>query len=208
MRPEMIEVHPVTPQPRLIAKIVETIAGGGVVVYPTDSGYAVGCALENKKGMDRICQIRKIDKYHNFTLVCSDLSELSNYAVVSDTCFRLMRKHTPGQYTFILQATKEVPRRLMNEKRKTIGLRVPDFPITQAILSGLHAPVMSTSLILPGNDVPESDPEEIEEKIGKSVDLIIDGGILAAEPTTVIDMADGEIKIIREGSGDTAPFLA
>ena len=133
----MIEVHPVTPQPRLIAKIVETIARGGVVVYPTDSGYAVGCALENKKGMDRICQIRKIDKYHNFTLVCSDLSELSNYAVVSDTCFRLMRKHTPGQYTFILQATKEVPRRLMNEKRKTIGLRVPGFPITQAILSGL-----------------------------------------------------------------------
>jgi len=199
-------IHPENPQPRLIKQAVELLNKGSVIVYPTDSGYALGCKLEDKNAMDRICHIRQLDGHHNFTLVCRDLSELSTYAYVDNTAFRLIKNNTPGNYTFILKATKEVPRRLMNEKRKTIGLRVPSNPIALALLEVLNEPLMSTSLILPGNDFTESDPEEIQEMIGKQVDLIIHGGYLGQSPTTVIDLTEDSPVVVRDGMGDVQPF--
>lgn len=200
-------IHPENPQARLIKQAVELLNKGSVIVYPTDSGYALGCKLEDKNAMERICRIRKLDGNHNFTLVCRDLSELSTYAHVDNTAFRLIKNNTPGNYTFILKATKEVPRRLMNDKRKTIGLRVPSNPIALALLEALNEPMMSTSLMLPGNDVTESDPEAIQESIGKQVDLIIHGGYLGQHPTTVIDLTENTPEIVREGVGDIQPFL-
>ncbi|EQB98998.1 hypothetical protein B738_20928 [Photorhabdus temperata subsp. temperata M1021] len=180
---------------------------GGVVVYPTDSGYAIGCRLEDKDSMTRICRIRQLDSNHNFTLMCRDLSEISTYAYVDNSAFRLIKNNTPGNYTFILRATKEVPRRLMNDKRKTIGLRVPSNPIALALLEQVAEPLMSTSLILPGNDFAESDPEEIKDNLGKLVDLIIHGGYLGQQPTTVIDLTEDTPVVIREGAGNVTPFL-
>ena len=200
-------IHPENPQARLIKQAVELLNKGSVIVYPTDSGYALGCKLEDKNAMERICRIRKLDGNNNFTLVCRDLSELSTYAHVDNTAFRLIKNNTPGNYTFILKATKEVPRRLMNDKRKTIGLRVPSNPIALALLEALNEPMMSTSLMLPGNDVTESDPEAIQESIGKQVDLIIHGGYLGQHPTTVIDLTENTPEIVREGVGDIQPFL-
>ncbi|MEJ4044386.1 L-threonylcarbamoyladenylate synthase [Erwinia sp. SLM-02] len=200
-------IHPDNPQPRLIKQTVEMLNKGGVIVYPTDSGYALGCKLEDKNAMERICRIRQLDGSHNFTLVCRDLSELSTYAHVDNTAFRLIKNNTPGNYTFILKATKEVPRRLMSEKRKTIGLRVPSNPIALALLEALNEPMMSTSLMLPGNDFTESDPEAIQDEIGKLVDLIIHGGYLGQQPTTVIDLTDDSPVVVREGVGDIQPFL-
>lgn len=202
-----ITIHPETPQERNIKLAVEQIRSGGCAVLPTDSGYALACTLENKEAREKILSIRKIDKYHNFTLLCEDLSELSQYARVDNAVFRLLKNNTPGPYTFILKATKEVPRKLMNEKRKTIGLRVPGNPIMQALLKELKEPLMSVSLILPGKDVAESDPYEIEEEIGNRVDILVDGGNLAETPTSVIGFSeDGVPEIIREGAGDLAPF--
>ncbi|WJV60189.1 L-threonylcarbamoyladenylate synthase [Pectobacteriaceae bacterium CE70] len=200
-------IHPQNPQLRLINQTVEVLHKGGVIVYPTDSGYALGCMLEDKSAMEQICRIRNVDNNHNFTLVCRDLSELSTYAYVDNTAFRLIKNNTPGNYTFILKATKEVPRRLMNEKRKTIGLRVPSNPIALALLEALNEPLMSTTLILPGNDFAESDPEEIQERLGKRVDLVIHGGSLGQQPTTVIDLTDTSPQVVREGTGDVTPFL-
>ncbi len=200
-------IHPENPQPRLIKQAVELLNKGSVIVYPTDSGYALGCRLEDKNAMERICKIRKLDGNHNFTLVCRDLSELSTYAHVDNTAFRLIKNNTPGNYTFILKATKEVQRRLMNDKRKTIGLRVPSNPIALALLESLNEPMMSTSLMLPGNDFTESDPEAIQDSIGKLVDLIIHGGYLGQQPTTVIDLTENTPEVIREGVGDVQPFL-
>lgn len=200
-------IHPENPQPRLIKQAVELLNKGSVIVYPTDSGYALGCKLEDKSAMERICKIRKLDGNHNFTLVCRDLSELSTYAHVDNTAFRLIKNNTPGNYTFILKATKEVPRRLMNDKRKTIGLRVPSNPIALALLEALNEPMMSTSLMLPGNDFTESDPEAIQDSIGKHVDLIIHGGYLGQHPTTVIDLTENTPEVVREGVGDVQPFL-
>ncbi|WP_409308827.1 L-threonylcarbamoyladenylate synthase [Pectobacterium sp. B1J-3] len=199
-------IHPQNPQPRLITQSVEFLHKGGVIVYPTDSGYALGCMLGDKNAMERICRIRSLDSNHNFTLVCRDLSELSTYAYVDNTAFRLMKNNTPGNYTFILKATKEVPRRLMNEKRKTIGLRVPSNPIALSLLAALNEPLMSTTLMLPGNDFAESDPEEIQDTLGKQVDLIIHGGFLGQQPTTVIDLTEASPQIVREGTGDITPF--
>ncbi|KOC87525.1 L-threonylcarbamoyladenylate synthase [Winslowiella iniecta] len=199
-------IHPENPQPRLVKQAVEMLNKGGVIVYPTDSGYALGCKLEDKTAMERICRIRQLDGNHNFTLMCRDLSELSTYAHVDNSAFRLIKNNTPGNYTFILKATKEVPRRLMNEKRKTIGLRVPSNPIALALLEALNEPMMSTSLMLPGNDFTESDPEEIQDSIGKVVDLIIHGGFLGQQPTTVIDLTDDAPVVIRTGVGDVKPF--
>jgi len=199
-------IHPENPQPRLVKQAVEMLNKGGVIVYPTDSGYALGCKLEDKTAMERICRIRQLDGNHNFTLMCRDLSELSTYAHVDNSAFRLIKNNTPGNYTFILKATKEVPRRLMNEKRKTIGLRVPSNPIALALLDALNEPMMSTSLMLPGNDFTESDPEEIQDSIGKVVDLIIHGGFLGQQPTTVIDLTDDAPVVIRAGVGDVTPF--
>ncbi|CAQ84156.1 MULTISPECIES: L-threonylcarbamoyladenylate synthase [Photorhabdus] len=200
-------IHPDNPQPRLIGQSVDVFKNGGVVVYPTDSGYAIGCHLEDKDAMTRICRIRQLDNHHNFTLMCRDLSEISTYAYVDNSAFRLIKNNTPGNYTFILRATKEVPRRLMNDKRKTIGLRVPSNPIALALLEQVGEPLMSTSLILPGNDFAESDPEEIKDNLGKLVDLIIHGGYLGQQPTTVIDLTDDTPVVIRKGVGDITPFL-
>ncbi|GAB7219935.1 L-threonylcarbamoyladenylate synthase [Vibrio comitans] len=199
-------VHPDNPQARLITQAAAIIRNGGVVIYPTDSGYALGCQLENKSALDRVCRIRKIDDKHNFTLLCRDLSELSLYARVDNSAFRLLKNNTPGAYTFIFKGTKEVPRRLMNAKRKTIGIRVPDNKIALDLLEALGEPMMSTTLILPGNDVTESDPEEIRDKLEHAVDLIINGGYLGEQPTTVIDFSEDDPVIARRGAGDTTPF--
>jgi tRNA threonylcarbamoyl adenosine modification protein (Sua5/YciO/YrdC/YwlC family) len=199
-------IHPENPQPRLINQAVEMLRKGSVIVYPTDSGYALGCRLEDKNAMERICRIRQLDGNHNFTLVCRDLSELSTYAYVDNTAFRLIKNNTPGNYTFILKATKEVPRRLMSEKRKTIGLRVPSNPIALALLDVLGEPLMSTTLMLPGNDFAESDPEDIKDRLEKVVDLIIHGGSIGQQPTTVVDLTESTPEVVREGAGDPSPF--
>lgn len=200
-------IHPQNPQLRLIDQTVEILRQGGVIVYPTDSGYALGCKLEDKTAMQRICCIRQLPDGHNFTLMCRDLSELSGYAFVDNVAFRLIKNNTPGNYTFILKGTRDVPRRLLQEKRKTIGLRVPSNPIAQALLSVLNAPMLSTSLMLPGSEFTESDPDEIKERLEKQVDVIIHGGYLGQQPTTVVDLTDDVPKIIREGVGDVKPFL-
>lgn len=199
-------VHPDNPQVRLISQAVAIIRDGGVVIYPTDSGYALGCQLENKQALERICQIRRLDDKHNFTLLCRDLSELSIYARVDNSVFRLLKNNTPGAYTFIFKGTKEVPRRLMNPKRKTIGMRVPDNKIALALLEELGEPLMSTTLILPGNEVAESDPEAIRDQLEHAVDLIMNGGYLGEQPTTVVDFSDDEINVVRIGAGDPSPF--
>jgi tRNA threonylcarbamoyl adenosine modification protein (Sua5/YciO/YrdC/YwlC family) len=199
-------IHPDNPQVRLIKQTCELIKKGEVIVYPTDSGYAIGCQMENKKALDQICTIRDISKEHNFTLMCRDMSELSIYARVNNTAFRQIKNNTPGPYTFILKATKEVPKRLQNPKRRTIGIRVPNNPIALAILEELGEPLMSTTLILPNTEMAETDPEEIRDKLEKRLGLIIHGGYLGEQPTTVIDMSEGETTILRYGSGDTSPF--
>lgn len=204
---QFFTLHPDNPQPRLVSQAVDLLRKGAVIVYPTDSGYALGCQLEDKTAMERICRIRQLDGHHNFTLVCRDLSELSTYAQVDNQAFRLMKNNTPGKYTFILKATKEVPRRLMSDKRKTIGLRVPSNPIALALLEALDEPMMSTTLMLPGNDFAESDPESIRDHLGKQVDLVIHGGFLGQQLTTVIDLTDPTPQVVRQGVGDVSPFL-
>lgn len=203
---EYLQIHPVDPQPRLIKQAVDLIKQGAVVIYPTDSGYAIGCQMGDRNSLAQICRIRDISKDHNFTLMCRDLSELSVYSRVDNQAFRLLKNNTPGPYTFILKGTKEVPKRLLNPKRKTIGLRVPANPIAMALLEALNEPMMSTSLILPGNEMAESDPYEIEQALGNQVGVVIDGGNLGEQPTTVIDMADGDVVIRRIGQGDPSPF--
>ncbi|WP_316674287.1 L-threonylcarbamoyladenylate synthase [uncultured Tolumonas sp.] len=199
-------VHPVNPQTRLISQAVGILRQGGVIVYPTDSGYALGCMMGDKSALEKICRIRQLEDEHNFTLLCNDLSELSVYAKIDNTAFRLIKNNTPGAYTFILKATKEVPRRLMNEKKKTIGIRVPTNNIAQALLTELGEPLMSSTLILPGQGLAEADPEEFRGQLEKVVDLIIDGGTQGAQPTTVIDFSDDEPKVVRFGAGDPTPF--
>lgn len=199
-------VHPDNPQGRLMQQAVNIINEGGVIVYPTDSGYALGCHLGDKKALERICQIRKIDKGHNFTLVCQDLSQLSEYARVDNTAYRLLKNNTPGAYTFIFKGSKDVPKRLLNPKKKTIGIRVPDNNISQALLTELAEPIMSTSLIMPGETMAECDPEQIRDLLEHQVDLIIHGGYLGEHPTTVVDFSNDNIEIIREGEGDPSPF--
>lgn len=199
-------VHPVNPQTRLISQAVGILRQGGVIVYPTDSGYALGCMMGEKSALEKICRIRQLEDEHNFTLLCNDLSELSVYAKIDNTAFRLIKNNTPGAYTFILKATKEVPRRLMNEKKKTIGIRVPTNNIAQALLTELGEPLMSSTLILPGQVLAEAEPEEFRGQLEKVVDLIIDGGTQGAQPTTVIDFSDDEPKVVRFGAGDPTPF--
>jgi tRNA threonylcarbamoyl adenosine modification protein (Sua5/YciO/YrdC/YwlC family) len=200
----LIEIHPTNPQPRRIASVVQTIHAGGLIAYPTDSSYAFGCHIGDKRAMDRIHRIRKTDRKHNFTLVCSDLSEISTYARVDNWAYRMLKSMTPGPYTFILPATREVPKRLQNPKRRTIGLRVPDHPLVKAVLETLGEPIMSSTLTLPGDDLPLTDPQEIEERIGHQVDLIIDAGPTGIQPTSVIDLSSGNVEILREGLGDVS----
>lgn len=199
-------IHPDNPQQRLLKQACELIRKGEVIVYPTDSGYAIGCQMEDKNALEQICRIRDIGKDHNFTLMCRDMSELSVYARVDNTAFRLIKNNTPGPYTFILKATKEVPKRLQNPKRKTIGIRVPDNAIALQLLEELGEPLMSTTLILPGESQAEFDPDAIRDKLERQVGLIIHGGYLGEQPTSVIDMSDGDCVIIRQGSGDTSVF--
>ncbi len=185
---------------------VDIIRDGGVVVYPTDSAYALGCHIGDKGALDRIRRIRKLDDKHNFTLVCRDLSEIATYARVDNTAYRMVKHATPGPYTFILRATSEVPRRLMHAKRKTVGLRVPDNNIALALLEDLGEPLMSVSLIMPGEDLPMIDPYEIRDVLEHEVDLVIDGGWCGMEPTTVVDLAEDTPLVLRVGKGDAAPF--
>lgn len=204
---QFFSIHPVNPQRRLVHRCVDILREGGVVVYPTDSCYALGCLVGNKTAMDRIRTLRAAGKDHNFTLVCRDLSEIATYARVDNPTFRLLKAHTPGPYTFILPATHEVPRRLQHPKRKTIGIRVPDHVIVQAILGALGEPLMSSTLILPDDPVPLTDPDEIRTRLEHQVDLVIDGGSCGFQPTTVVDLSAGAPQIVRQGRGDPVPFL-
>ena len=198
----VLEIHPANPQQRLIAEVVATIRAGNLIAYPTDSSFAFGCHIGNKGALDRIRRIRQTDKNHNFTLVCTDLSEISLFAKVENWSYRLIKSLTPGPYTFILPATREVPKRLQNPKRRTIGLRVPDHAIVHSMLESLGEPIMSSTLLLPGDELPLNDVQEIEARIGNHVDLIVDGGRTGVEPTTVIDLSSGTVNVLREGLGD------
>ena len=198
---QLLSIHPETPQLRLLKQAAELVRGGGVLAYPTDSGYALGCHLDDKSAVDRIRRIRKLDDKHNFTLVCRDLSELATYARVDNIAYRLLKSHTPGAYTFVLNATNEVPRRLKHPKRKTIGLRVPDNEISQGLLAELGEPMMSVTLIMPGEDQPMIDAWEIREELGNQLDLVIDGGFCGMEPTTVVDLTGDAPEVIRLGAG-------
>ncbi|MEO7557669.1 MAG: L-threonylcarbamoyladenylate synthase [Gammaproteobacteria bacterium] len=198
---QFIRIHPENPQARLISQAVDIVRAGGVIVYPTDSSYALGCHIGDKAAMERIRTIRNVDNKHNFTLVCRDLSEIASYAKVDNAAYRLIKSLTPGPYTFILQATHEVPRRLQNPKRKTIGLRVPDHAIARALLEALGEPLMSSTLMLPDNDIPLNDPEEIHAALKHRVDLVIDGGNCGLEATTVVDLVEGAPRITRQGKG-------
>lgn len=203
---QFFQIHAENPQHRLIVQSADIIRKGGIVVYPTDSAYALGCHIGDKDALDRIRTMRKLDKNHNFTLMCRDLSELATYARVDNAVYRLIKNHTPGAYTFILEATAEVPRRLMHPKRKTIGLRVPDNPIALALLAELGEPIMTSSLLMPGEEYPMTDPYDMRGPLEHSVDLIIDGGYCGLDPTTVIDLTGDAPELIRQGKGDFSPF--
>lgn len=206
---QFFQIHPENPQPRLIKQAVEIIRKGGVVIYPTDSSYAMGCQIGDKAAIERVRRLRGLDKSHNFTLICSDLSQLGLFAKIDTGTFRLLKAHIPGPYTFILNGTREVPRLLLHDKRRTIGLRVPAHPIIQALVEELGEPLMSVSLLLPGDEEPMTDPYEMRQRLEHQVELIIDGGFGALEASTVIDLSqDGEPEIIRVGRGDPAPFMA
>ena len=203
---QFFHIHPVNPQARLVRQAVEILRNDGLLVYPTDSSYALGCHVGDKRGMERIRRIRKLDNKHNFTLMCRDLSEISSYARVDNSSYRLLKSLTPGAYTFILRATHEVPRRLQHPKRKTIGIRIPDHPVAQALLEELGEPLMSSTLILPGADMPETDAHDIRERLEHDVDLVIDGEHCGVEPTTVVDLVDGVPQVVREGCGSVEVF--
>lgn len=203
---QFFQIHAENPQHRLIVQAADIIRKGGIVVYPTDSAYALGCHIGDKDALDRIRTMRKLDKNHNFTLMCRDLSELATYARVDNAVYRLIKNHTPGAYTFILEATAEVPRRLLHPKRKTIGLRVPDNPIALALLAELGEPIMTSSLLMPGEEYPMTDPYDMRGPLEHSVDLIIDGGYCGLDPTTVIDLTGDAPELIRQGKGDFSPF--
>lgn len=203
---QFFQIHPVTPQKRLIHQAVEILRKGGVIVFPTDSAYAVGCHLDDKQALDRIKRIRRLDDKHNFTLMCRDLSDVGVFAKVGNTQYRMLKQFTPGAYTFILEATSEVPRRLLHPKRKTIGMRVPDNPIVQELLAELGEPIMSSTLILPGEEDPMTDPEDIRDRLEHELDLIIDGGFCGLEATTVVNMTGPVPEVTREGKGDPEPF--
>lgn len=203
---QFFSIHPETPQLRLVRRSVAILRAGGVVAYPTDSCYALGCLVGDKAAMQRIRVIRGAGPQHNFTLVCRDLSEIATYARVDNATFRLLKAHTPGAYTFILRATHEVPRRLQHPKRKTIGIRIPQHPITQSILKELREPIMSSTLMLAGETQPLTDPEDMRSRLEHQVDLVIDGGPCGFEPTTVVDLSEGTPELVRIGRGNPAPF--
>lgn len=198
---QVLVIHPSDPQQRLIERACDCLREGGIVVYPTDTTYAIGCHMGDKNALDRIRQIRRLDDRHHFTIACRDLSEIALYARVDNPSFRLIKQLTPGPYTFLLPATRDAPKRLVHPKRRTIGLRVPDHPILQALLATLGEPIMTTTLQLPDEGLPESDPELIRDRIGRQVDLIIDGGACGLEPTTIIDLTAAPPVLVRAGLG-------
>ncbi len=203
---QVFRVHPQTPQRRLMGQAVALLRSGGLLVYPTDSCYALGCAMADKAAQERIRRLRGVGEGHFLTLVCRDLSELAVYARVGNSAFRLLRAHTPGPYTFILKATRDVPRRLQDPKRRTIGLRVPDHPVAQALLEGLGEPILSATLKLPGERTALSDPDEIVARVGRQVDLVVESGGCGVEPTSVVDLTEDTPAVVRRGLGDTAAF--
>ena len=203
---QVFRIHPVNPQQRLLVQAADMIRGGQVIVYPTDSSYALGWHLGDKAALERIRRIRRTERDHDYTLVCRDLSEIASYAKVDNWAYRLLRSLTPGPYTFILKATHEVPKRLQDPKRRSIGIRVPDHKIVNALLDVLGEPIMSSTLLLPGDSAPLSDPDEIYDRVSPLVDLIIDGGATGIEPTTVVDLSEGRFEVIRKGKGDVSAF--
>ncbi len=200
------DVHPVDPQRRVIGQVVDTLRAGGLIAYPTDSCYALGCRLGDREGIERIRDIRGLDPKHQFTLVCRDFAQLGQFVQVSNAVFRSIKAATPGRYTFILPATKEVPRRLLHARRKTVGVRIPDHVVTQAILTELAEPLLSSTLLLPDQEEPMTHGWEIKERLEHAVDAVIDSGDCGTEPTTVIDFSGSEPEIIRRGAGDPTPF--
>lgn len=206
MAADWIELHPANPQKRLLAQIAERVRAGAVIAYPTDSCYALGCHLDDRDAADRLRRIRDFDRHHQFTLVCRDLSEIATYARVDNSQFRLLKSLTPGAYTFILAATKELPRRVAHEKRKTIGIRVPEHVVARALLETLDEPLISCTLQFPGEEAPVNDPAEHRERLLREVDIVIDGGPCGLEPTTVLDLSEGPIRVLREGKGSLAPL--
>lgn len=200
------DVHPDTPQPRLLRQVVDLIRGGGLIAYPTDSCFAFGCQLGNRAGLDRIREIRRLDERHHFTLVCRDFAQLGQFVQVSNSVFRLVKACTPGSYTFILPATREVPRRLLHPKKRTVGVRVPKHTVTQALLAELGEPLLSSTMLLPGQDEPMTQGWEIKERLDHLVDAVIDAGDCGTEPTTVVDLSQSEPEILRRGAGDPARF--
>ena len=204
---QYFHIHAQNPQLRLIQQAVEIVRQGGLVAYPTDSSYALGCHLDDKRAVDRIRRIRKLDRHHNFTLVASDLKQISQFAKIDNEQYRLIKNLTPGPYTFILKAKRLVPNRLMHPKRRTIGLRIPDNEIVRTLLTHLGEPIMSSSLILPGEEMAMGDPDEIREKLEHDVDLVIDGGIVTNQPSTVLDWHDESLRVMREGAGDIGFLL-
>ncbi len=198
---QYFSIHPLSPQPRLIRRSVEIIREGGVVVYPTDSAYALGCTLDSREGLEQIRRIRQLGEQHNFTLICRDLSHISTFAKINNEAFRIIKLLAPGPFTFILKATRETPRRLQHPKKKSIGIRLPDNPITTALLEELGEPLFSSTLILPGEDDAMADPEDIRDRIEKDVSLIIDAGIVSYQPSTVLDLSEDRPEIVRQGVG-------
>lgn len=204
---QYFQIHPENPQLRLIRQAVQIVDEGGIVALPTDSSYALVCHLDDKSAVDRLRRIRGVDDRHHLTLLCRDLSEIATYAKVDNRQYRLLKAATPGPYTFILEATREVPRRLSHPSRKTIGLRVPEHAIAHALLEELKQPLLGTTLILPGTEQPLNDPEEIREQLEKQIDLVIDGGSCSLLPTTVVDLSGAAPEVLREGRGDVALFV-
>ena len=200
------DVHPDNPQTRAISQIIELVRSDGLIAYPTDSCYALGAQLGNKEGLDRIREIRKLDDKHHFTLVCSEFSQLGQFVHIDNDVFRSIKAATPGSYTFILPATKEVPRRMMHPKKKTVGVRIPEHTVTQAILSELGEPLLSSTLLLPDEEEPMTQGWEIKEALDHQVDAVIDSGDCGSEPTTVVDFSDGEPVVVRRGTGDPDRF--
>ena len=203
---QYFELHPVNPQLRLIRRAVEIVRNGGVIAYPTDSCYALGWHIGDKDALDRIRRIREADRHHHFTLVCRDLAEIAKYAKVETWQFRMLKAATPGPYTFLLPATKETPRRLQHEKRRTIGIRVPDHAVPRMLLAELGEPIMSSTLLLPGETLTRTDPAEIKQRLDHQVDLVIDGGTGGVEPSSVVDLSSGVPVVVRRGRGDVSAF--
>ncbi len=205
---QYFKIHPVNPQRRLLERAAEILLGGGVIVYPTDSVYAFGCPMGDKDALERIRRIRRAERDHEFTLVCRDLSEIATYARIDNQTYRLLRSLTPGPYTFILRATHEVPKRLQDPKKRSIGIRVPDHPIVTGLLEIFGAPILSSTLLLPEEDLPMSEPEEIRERLGSQVDAILDAGACGVEPTTILDLSGDSFAVVRAGKGPVPNFAS